>query len=86
MAFSRAGQPVDGYFVEKSHAGYFEFTHSAGSPFEGYGTKIWVADGGEYRWAGLKKTVVHVVVDEMPDGSPVVEIWKLKRIEHYKGK
>jgi len=29
-----------------------------------------------YRYGLVKKTVVYVVVDEAPDGSPIVEKWK----------
>jgi hypothetical protein len=43
--------------------------------------EIDVLDG--MRSAKLLKTVVYVAVDENEDGSPVLEKWNVKKINHY---
>jgi len=47
----------------------------------GFTHKVDVLDG--YRYAKVKKTVVHIVTDEDSDGNPVIETWKIKRHVKY---
>lgn len=42
-----------------------------------------VYTGNETRIARVLKTVAHVVVDELPDGDGVVEIWPLRQHRVY---
>lgn len=46
--------------------------------FEGYNQVIELKETDTQRYATVKKTVAYVVVDENPDGSPVVEKWPIK--------
>lgn len=38
---------------------------------------------GTTRYATIKKTVAHIVVDETSSGQPVVESWAIKRHRKY---
>lgn len=49
--------------------------------------RIYVGPGmdgeGDTRVAHVRKTLVHVVVDEAADGSPVVETWRIRGRREY---
>ena len=46
-----------------------------------YPHRVFTCDGD--RAARVMKTVAYVVIDEMADGSPVVEKWALRRARTY---
>ena len=46
-----------------------------------YGYRIFTRDGD--RMARILKTVAYVVIDEDPDGQPVVEKWPLRKHRTY---
>lgn len=76
---------IRGCFRSTESNVFFEFSACpveeqwAGGEFD---MKVWVSDG-TYRVARVMKTRVKVVVDEGPDGSPVVETWVVKQRQDY---
>lgn len=81
--FSYKGHVLGG-FREKSHGHFFEYSNdNETKPFDGYPVKVFVAEGGVYRWAKVLKTVAYVVTDENADGGPVVEKWDIKEHSVY---
>lgn len=68
---------VAGQFVEAECKNTFEFSFAhADAPWSDFSNLVWVGD--TTRWARVRKTVAHVVVDEDADGNPVVETWKVR--------
>lgn len=70
-----------GSFIEKECGHHFEFSRPRDgeiTPWADYPVKVWVGDGN-FRWARVLKTVVHIVVDEGADGQPVADRWEIKR-------
>ena len=64
---------------EYSHV--FEYaarTEADGDWAAKYPHVVFMSDGSK-RFATVKKTVVHIVIDEAADGQPVVEKWSIKR-------
>lgn len=78
---------VLGQFVETTHGHRFEYAERR-HPDDSFAPEcphiIYVGQDGQYsmrtetRLAKVLKTVVYVVVDEAPDGSPVYEKWSIK--------
>ncbi|AGR47944.1 hypothetical protein PHIM7_234 [Sinorhizobium phage phiM7] len=91
MSFApfRTTDDVLGGFVEKSHGHFFEYSQDTKAlpPLDDFPVKVWVTPAGkstpEFRWAKVLKTVAHVVVDEDPEGKPVIEKWNIKDHKHY---
>jgi len=45
--------------------------------------RVFTCDGD--RAARILKTVAHIVTDESPDGSPIVERWNIRKARTYEG-
>lgn len=70
---------VKGSFKEREFGAFFEFSVAQEQDFgPDFPVVVWMTDGS-FRFANVKKTVASVVVDEGPDGSPVVEKWQIKQ-------
>ena len=84
MALSPLNTETQGRFREVENDTYFDFSVPLHEPVFGpeFDVIVWV-NGGSYRWAKVLKTVAYIVVDENPDGSPVVEKWKIKQYKKY---
>ena len=71
---------VIGEFKEKDHGHSFNFMMAEPNPFD-MPHKVFVGPNGEYRYANVKKTVAHIVVDEdwflNPVNGAVVEKWQI---------
>ena len=72
-----------GEFQEVTHGKYFTYrkTTDMWAIAEGFQHEIDVLDG--IRFANVKKTVVHVCVDEDANGVAIVEKWNIKRHNIY---
>lgn len=79
-----------GIFNEKDHGNYFEYSKNdqiiLAPPAHGgknmqFKHKVWVGNG-EYRYAHVGKTVVHIITDETNIGW-VVEKWYIKNHREY---
>ena len=79
--------PVVGFFRNAETDAAFEYAERGPltDTFGGAGFKhiIFMSDGTE-RFANVKKTVVHIAVDEDEYGDPVVEVWKIKQHKDYR--
>jgi hypothetical protein len=82
---------VLGSFVEKEHGKTFEFSSAdqtiLAPPSHGgknmvYPHKVWVGPLGEYRYAKVCKTCVHIITDETDFGW-VVEKWNIKNMKRF---
>ena len=71
--------PIVGYFEVPGLSGGFEYSErprdDRGGVWPAYPLRIFTLDGD--RAALIKKTVAYVVIDEAPDGAPVVEKWPI---------
>ena len=94
MALAPTGERVLGYFTEKSHGRQFEYSENDqlilfplahGGKNVRYPHKIFVGSSAgperDYRYAFVKESVVHVVVDETELGWQV-ERWDI--VKHRK--
>ena len=70
---------------ENEYSIFYEFFQVVGfNPFPEYDNLIYVGPNGcETRYAKILKTVAYVVIDENPDGSPVVEKLYIKKHRNY---
>jgi hypothetical protein len=63
----------------------FEFSerpaHDRANAWPDYPLRVFTCDGD--RAARIGRTVAYVIIDETPDGSPVVERWALKNRRDY---
>jgi len=73
---------IIGSFRHKDTDVLFEFSENRTGSYEDYPHLVWVHGG--YRYATVKKTVAHVVIDETDDGF-VSEPWPLKGQRIYAG-
>ena len=82
MALAPTGEKVLGYFTERSHGRQFEYAENSdmtlfplahGGRNVRYPHKIFVGPERDYRYAFVKGTVAHVVIDETELG------WKVER-------
>jgi len=84
MAFSPIDTKVNGCFQNSETSVYFEYAELSGKSWgseHGAKHKIFLNDG--FRYAIVKKTVVHVIIDENADGEPVWEKWTIKNNRVY---
>ncbi len=72
-----------GEFQEREYGKWFTYRPTSNPwavahdlPFE-----VDVLDG--VRYAKVLKTVAHIAVDESDEGVPVIEVWSLKKHNHY---
>ena len=66
-------------FKEREFGKWHTVVDAENCPFgPEFGQKILLNRNDDFRWANVKKTVVHVVVDEAADGSPVTEKWQIR--------
>ena len=76
---------VKGYFTNAEFRTHFEYGEPAPEefvPFPGYETKVWMRHD-MWRWAKVVATRAYVVVDEGPNGEPVVERWVIRNHRKY---
>lgn len=77
MSFAPRGNIVVGEFVERDFRQYFQYSEASEGefiPWPEYNQKLWVTPDS-FLWCKALKTVIHVVMDENPDGSPRVDRW-----------
>lgn len=80
--------PIQGCFQHTATKKYFEYrwrqVEEHGELVKDFPHLIFVGPTGtETRIAKVGKTVVHVVVDELEDGTPVIEKWYTKKFRKY---
>jgi hypothetical protein len=74
-----------GAFVEKDYGKTFEYCERRKNLdiFPEYPHTIAVGGQAEMRYAKILGTVAYVVVNENPDGTPVVDKWHIKNHRKY---
>jgi hypothetical protein len=92
MAYAPHGvTSVSGSFVERDCGHTFEFSQAdemiLAPPAHGgknmvYPHKVWVGPLGEYRYAKVGKTCVHIITDETDFGW-IVQKWEIKNSRIY---
>lgn len=92
MAYAPNDSKVIGSFIEKDHGKTFEYSENPDtvlSPLAHGGKNVrfphivWVGPLQERRYAFVKGTCVHIIVDETPEGYWVVEKWNIKKHRKY---
>ena len=81
MSYGPPNIPVIGSFRHRETNAFFEYAdRNKVEPdwVEGHPYVIFLSDGS-YRYAGIRKTVAYVVVDENEYGHPVIEKWQIKQ-------
>ena len=84
MAYAPTGEVpgLMGCFRECEHGHLFEYKRRSLDDMLRFAPTmphlVYVGPHNETRPALVRKTVVHVAVDENPDGSPVTERWLIK--------
>ena len=76
-------QRLLGRFTEVDCKHHFEYGLSPDgeSPWPDYPLVVWL--GHEYRYVKMVKTRAYVVVDEGPNGEPIIETWKIRNHNRY---
>jgi hypothetical protein len=84
MAYGPVGDvpTMLGCFRESEHGQIFEYKPRPFADMLQFAPTmphlVYVGSNQETRPALIRRTVAHVVVDENPDGSPVVERWTIR--------
>lgn len=72
---------VTGCFKERDYGKYFFYKKTNDAWALSHGLEYeFTGEQERVRYARVLKTVVHVAVDENPDGSPVLEKWYVTRL------
>ena len=76
---------VIGTFKNKQYGTSFDYEKNRSLywlPNGDYPHRVWVSDNpiaeSGWRYANVKKTVAHIVVDEDSYGQPIIEKWQIK--------